>query len=87
MGSVFKAGCRCKRSFLFSPLAIEESLKAVLPLMTMVNELWGNHCSPSKHWRKPNGTLSHNTLIRAHLESALQPLHCSFVLVISVHVK
>lgn len=47
--------------------------------MTMVNELWSNHGGSTKHRRKPNGTLRHNTLIKAHLQSAL-PLRFPFVL-------
>lgn len=72
--------CYAKQVVLyFRPFTIDESLKALLPLMTMVNELWSNHSSSTKHRRKPNGTLRHNTLIKAHLQSAL-PLCFPFVL-------
>lgn len=37
--------------------------------MTVVNELWSNHSGSAKHRRRPNDTLRHNTLIKAHLES------------------
>lgn len=47
--------------------------------MRMVNELRSNHGGSTKHRRKPNGTLRHNTLIKAHLQSAL-PLRFPFVL-------
>lgn len=53
----------------------------------MLNELWGNHSGPTKHRRKPNGTLSHNSLIRTHLESVLQPLQFSFMLSVVAHVN
>lgn len=72
-----------RRCIYFRPFTIDESLKALLPLMTMVNELQSNHSDPTKHRRKPNGTLSHNTLIRAHLQSALQPLQLFSVVLTS----
>lgn len=56
-------------TFHFSPFTTDESLKDPLPLMTVVNELWSNHSGSAKHRRRPNDTLRHNTLIKAHLES------------------
>lgn len=71
---VFKSSYNCKAKFHLSPFTSDDSLKTLLPLMTVVNEMWSNHSGPAKHRREPNDTLSCNTFNQGPINSTGSPV-------------